>query len=126
MGTLISALIVGFTMYALGTVGLAHPLKLIEAFSFGSLISATDPVSTLALFSSMNADQDLYAIVFGESVLNDAVSIILTQYVFKSSILLFFLSWSYINVDFTTITLHQISSPANKHPLLDESYIYVL
>ena len=46
---------------------------------FGSLISATDPVSTLALFSTMNADQDLYAIVFGESVLNDAVSIILTQ-----------------------------------------------
>ena len=122
MGTSISALIVGFTMYALGTVGLAHPLKLIEAFSFGSLISATDPVSTLALFSSMNADQDLYAIVFGESVLNDAVSIILTQYVFKSSILLF---WSYINIDFT-ITLHQISSPANKHPFLDESYIYAL
>lgn len=43
------------------------------------MISATDPVSTLALFSSMNADQDLYAILFGESVLNDAVSIILTQ-----------------------------------------------
>ena len=50
----------------------------IFSFAFGSLISATDPVSTLALFSAMNADQDLYAIVFGESVLNDAVSIILT------------------------------------------------
>lgn len=74
-----SAAIVGFSMYGLGLAGLAHPLELIEALSFGSLISATDPVSTLALFSSMNADADLYAIVFGESVLNDAVSIILTQ-----------------------------------------------
>ena len=79
LGTTVSAVVVGFSMYGLGLVGLAHPLEFIEAFSFGSLISATDPVSTLALFSSMNADSDLYAIVFGESVLNDAVSIILTQ-----------------------------------------------
>jgi len=78
LGTVISAVFVGFSMYGLGQVGLCTELKLIEALSFGSLISATDPVSTLALFSAINADQDLYAIVFGESVLNDAVSIILT------------------------------------------------
>lgn len=79
LGTTISTVIVGFTMFGLGQIGWASELKLIEAFSFGSLISATDPVSTLALFGAINADQDLYAIVFGESVLNDAVSIILTQ-----------------------------------------------
>ena len=53
-------------------------LCLFPRFAFGSLISATDPVCTLALFQTMNVDQDLYAIVFGESVLNDAVSIVLT------------------------------------------------
>ncbi len=52
--------------------------RFISRLSFGSLISATDPVCTLALFQTMNVDQDLYAIVFGESVLNDAVSIVLT------------------------------------------------
>ncbi|XP_066925073.1 sodium/hydrogen exchanger 8-like [Clytia hemisphaerica] len=103
LGTTISAVIVGFTMYGLGLAGLAHPLKLIEAFSFGSLISATDPVSTLALFSSMNADQDLYAIVFGESVLNDAVSIILTQTLISAAV-----QMDQGSVDFNSLALHSI------------------
>lgn len=33
-------------------------------------------VSVLAVFQSLNADEDLYALVFGESVLNDAVAIV--------------------------------------------------
>jgi len=38
-------------------------------------------VTVLAIFSDLNVDMDLYALVFGESVLNDAVAIVLTQYV---------------------------------------------
>jgi NhaP-type Na+/H+ or K+/H+ antiporter len=34
-------------------------------------------VTVLAVFGSANADRDLYALVFGESVLNDAVAIVL-------------------------------------------------
>lgn len=45
--------------------------------AFGSLIAATDPVSVLAIFSSLGADRNLNAIIFGESVLNDAVAIVL-------------------------------------------------
>lgn len=48
--------------------------------AFGALISATDPVAVLSLFRSMNTDKNLYAMVFGESVLNDAVSIICFEY----------------------------------------------
>lgn len=48
-----------------------------ESFAFGSLISATDPVSVLATFKEMNADADLYAIIFGESIFNDAVAIVM-------------------------------------------------
>ena len=44
---------------------------------FGSLLSATDPVATLALFQELNVDPQLYSLVFGESVINDAVSIVL-------------------------------------------------
>lgn len=50
-----------------------------ESFAFGSLISATDPVSVLAIFKEMNADANLYAIVFGESIFNDAISIVMYE-----------------------------------------------
>ena len=45
--------------------------------TFGALISATDPVSTLAVFQELRVDPTLFYIVFGESVLNDAVGIVL-------------------------------------------------
>ena len=38
-------------------------------------------VTVLALFTDLHVDVDLYALVFGESVLNDAVAIVLTEYV---------------------------------------------
>ncbi len=34
-------------------------------------------MTTLAIFSDLKVDATLYAIVFGESVMNDAVSIVL-------------------------------------------------
>jgi sodium/hydrogen exchanger 8 len=42
---------------------------------FGSLISATDPVTVLSIFQELGSDVNLYALVFGESVLNDAMAI---------------------------------------------------
>ena len=55
-----------------------YPLKPFESFAFGSLISAVDPVATLAIFHAIDVDPVLYMLVFGESVLNDAVAIVLT------------------------------------------------
>jgi NhaP-type Na+/H+ or K+/H+ antiporter len=49
----------------------------LELLTFGALISATDPVSTLAVFSSKKVDPHLFYLVFGESVLNDAVGLVL-------------------------------------------------
>lgn len=64
---LISA-VFGWTRYTMSGV---------DAFFFGSLLSATDPVTVLAIFKELGVDPDLYANVFGESVLNDAVAIVL-------------------------------------------------
>lgn len=46
---------------------------------FSSLISATDPVTVLAQFKEAAADETLYALIFGESILNDGVGLILFQ-----------------------------------------------
>jgi len=48
---------------------------------YGSAISATDPVATLAIFSALRVNPTLYYLVFGESVVNDAVAIVLFEYV---------------------------------------------
>ena len=52
-------------------------LSFLESLLYGAIISATDPVTTLAVMNGLGANEDLYALVFGESVLNDAVAITL-------------------------------------------------
>merc|ERR1719489_261537 len=54
-------------------------ITFIDNLHFGALISATDPVTILAIFNDLNVDVNLYALVFGESVLNDAVAIVITR-----------------------------------------------
>lgn len=49
----------------------------LDSLIFGAIISATDPVTVLAIFKQLSVDFNLYANVFGESVLNDAVAIVL-------------------------------------------------
>ena len=52
------------------------------SFTFGALISAVDPVATLAIFRALEVNPTLNMLVFGESVLNDAVAIVMTKSVF--------------------------------------------
>ena len=75
MGTAISALVVGGGIYLLGVAKLVYPLDFVQSFAFGSLISAVDPVATLAIFQALDIDPVLNMLVFGESILNDAVAI---------------------------------------------------
>lgn len=77
IGTLVSTITIGIALYMVGAVGLSLKLSFAECLTFGSLISATDPVSTLAVFQELHVDPLLFYLVFGESVLNDAVSIVL-------------------------------------------------
>jgi sodium/hydrogen exchanger 8 len=78
VGTAVSALVIGLSLYILGQADLIYPLTATESFAYGSLISAVDPVATLAIFQALKVDGQLYMLVFGESMLNDAVSIVLT------------------------------------------------
>lgn len=78
IGTTISALVIGAGIYLLGLADVAYRLNFVESFAFGSLISAVDPVATVAIFHALDVDPVLNMLVFGESILNDAISIVLT------------------------------------------------
>jgi len=78
-GTAISAFVMGSGVFLLGQTTLIHPLDAKTSFAFGSLVSAVDPVATLAIFNALDIDPILYMLVFGESILNDAVAIVLTK-----------------------------------------------
>ncbi|XP_062575375.1 sodium/hydrogen exchanger 9-like [Saccostrea cucullata] len=78
IGTTISCVVVGGIMYGVTRLMQLTSFTLNDCFFFGAIISATDPVTVLAIFSDLKADVDLFAFIFGESVLNDAVAIVLS------------------------------------------------
>lgn len=68
---------------ALGTFSVFNFFDLIQefnwshAFLFAAVISATDPISVLALFNEVGAPKRLYQIVEGESLINDGVAVVI-------------------------------------------------
>ncbi|KAH9922207.1 Sodium/hydrogen exchanger family-domain-containing protein [Fomitopsis serialis] len=80
LGTFISAVGVGVLVYIYSFLGLESlEVGLIECLIFGSTLSATDPVTILAIFNQYKVDPKLYTVIFGESLLNDAVSIVMYE-----------------------------------------------
>uniref|UniRef100_A0A665VCK8 Sodium/hydrogen exchanger n=1 Tax=Echeneis naucrates TaxID=173247 RepID=A0A665VCK8_ECHNA len=84
LGTAISCFVIGNLMYGvvklMRVVGqLTDKFYYTDCLFFGAIISATDPVTVLAIFNELHADGDLYALLFGESVMNDAVAIVLSS-----------------------------------------------
>lgn len=79
VGTFLSTFVVGGLVWYAGQLGLCYPLGMLASLTFGSLISATDPVTVLAVFQALGVKVDLFSMVFGESVLNDAVAIVLSR-----------------------------------------------
>lgn len=75
LGTFIASLLTALLVYLGGVTFLIYKLPFVECMMFGALISSTDPVTVLAIFQELGTDVNLYALVFGESVLNDAVAI---------------------------------------------------
>ena len=76
VGTLVTTVFTWLGLVQLGAWGLIPELTVVECGAFACLISAVDPVATLATFGALKVDPNLNSLVFGESVLNDAVAII--------------------------------------------------
>ena len=82
VGTVISSFVFGlftFLFVEIGVISRHHLWSnpLLECLLYGTLISSTDPVATLSIFADVSAPPLLYNLVFGESVLNDAVAVVL-------------------------------------------------
>jgi sodium/hydrogen exchanger-like protein 6/7 len=79
-GTFISAVVLGLFLWLYTRIPLEGlSLSFVEAISVGATLSATDPVTILAIFNTYKVDPKLYTIIFGESILNDAVAIVLFE-----------------------------------------------
>ncbi|XP_070769090.1 sodium/hydrogen exchanger 6a isoform X2 [Enoplosus armatus] len=84
LGTVVSCFVIGLLMYGcvvlMKQVGqLGGDFFFTDCLFFGAIVSATDPVTVLAIFNELQVDVDLYALLFGESVLNDAVALVLSS-----------------------------------------------
>ncbi|RUS76217.1 hypothetical protein EGW08_016024, partial [Elysia chlorotica] len=80
VGTVVACFAVGLSMYWLagvGAMGDIVQMGLLEYMVFAALIVAVDPVAVLAVFSEIGVNNVLYFIVFGESLLNDGVTVVL-------------------------------------------------
>ncbi|XP_051545242.1 sodium/hydrogen exchanger 5-like [Myxocyprinus asiaticus] len=80
VGTLWNAFCTGFCLYGFKLAGVIDEkveAGLMEFLLFGALISAVDPVAVLAVFEEVHVNETLFIIVFGESLLNDAVTVVL-------------------------------------------------
>ena len=83
LGTLLATLLTASIVHT-GTSWMGRfceTIPYIESLIFGSLISSIDPIAVLSVLSNMGmSDTDtLYVLVFGESLLNDGVAIVLFE-----------------------------------------------
>ncbi|XP_023254981.1 Na(+)/H(+) exchanger beta-like, partial [Seriola lalandi dorsalis] len=79
VGTLWNAFFVGGMMYGVCQIEGAQlsSVDLLSCLLFGSIVSAVDPVAVLAVFEEIHINELLHILVFGESLLNDAVTVVL-------------------------------------------------
>jgi sodium/hydrogen exchanger-like protein 6/7 len=79
-GTFISAVVLGLVLWLYTRIPLdGFEMSFVDAISVGATLSATDPVTILAIFNTYKVDPKLYTVIFGESILNDAVAIVLFE-----------------------------------------------
>jgi CPA1 family monovalent cation:H+ antiporter len=73
LGVLAATIITGYALHS------EIEIPLTTALLFGAIISATDPISVLAVFKDLSVAKRLSLLVEGESLLNDGTAVVLFQ-----------------------------------------------
>lgn len=80
VGVVISAAIIAsFLHFVAG-------LDLVSAILFGAMVSATDPVSVIALFKQLGTDKRLVVLMEGESLFNDGTAVVLFRLILSIAV----------------------------------------
>ncbi|XP_060785630.1 sodium/hydrogen exchanger 2 isoform X2 [Neoarius graeffei] len=79
MGTLWNSIGIGISLFAICQIPAfgVQDINLQENLLFSSIIAAVDPVAVLAVFEDVQIHEQLYIVAFGESLFNDAVTVVL-------------------------------------------------
>ncbi|KAK6759364.1 hypothetical protein RB195_021136 [Necator americanus] len=78
VGTIFNIVLIGGSLVVLSDLGWIDGFRIdpLDCLVFASLIAAVDPVAVLAIFQEVGVNKMLYFMVFGESLLNDAVTVV--------------------------------------------------
>ncbi|XP_038576761.1 sodium/hydrogen exchanger 2 isoform X1 [Micropterus salmoides] len=79
VGTLWNSIGIGMSLYAICQIEVfgVQDINLQENLLFATIISAVDPVAVLSVFEDVSVNEQLYIVVFGECLFNDAVTVVL-------------------------------------------------
>ncbi|XP_069010231.1 sodium/hydrogen exchanger 2 [Embiotoca jacksoni] len=79
VGTLWNSVGIGMSLFAICQIEAfgVQDINLQENLLFASIISAVDPVAVLNVFEDVSVNEQLYIVVFGECLFNDAVTVVL-------------------------------------------------
>uniref|UniRef100_A0A671K4A4 Sodium/hydrogen exchanger n=1 Tax=Sinocyclocheilus anshuiensis TaxID=1608454 RepID=A0A671K4A4_9TELE len=79
VGTLWNSIGIGISLFAICQIEVfgVQDITLQENLLFASIISAVEPVAVLTVFEDISVHEQLYIVVFGECLFNDAVTVVL-------------------------------------------------
>ncbi|GAA6224201.1 sodium/hydrogen exchanger 2-like [Lates japonicus] len=79
VGTLWNSIGIGLSLFAICQFEVfgIQDISLQENLLFASIISAVDPVAALNVFEDIGVNEQIYIVIFGEGLFNDAVTVVL-------------------------------------------------
>lgn len=80
-----------------------YNLSVMDILTFASLVAAVDPVAVLAVFQEVGVNKMLYFMVFGESLFNDAVTIVCYNLAIEFQTLPDF-TWYHVSLQLFSVT----------------------